>query len=997
MDNVTLNRGEYYQRVTGTTLADDMTGWYVESSIPVTVVSGAKAAAVGSSSGASDHLVEQVLPIEALASVYVASPTNSRPIGCTTCTQDVFRYIATEDNTVITTSPNLGTKTLQKGEFWELTTNVPHIATGTHPFYGFQYLGSQLSGTPQAGTGDPSLLAMPMVDQFQYRYMYAVPTSFAYNFINVTAPAGINFTIDGALVSPNWLTAGTINGITYRSATIPTTPGVHRMIGDQKYGLSVTGFGPTASYGYMGGSGLAPINAGCISGGPYQVLSCDPGTNYIQLNGRPTCGDGSTPIIQWSSTDGVVFSDPTIANPVAIVSGYGIFEITMTVNCGGNITSCSTDINIAEQLSGCAMSLQPPPDVTVYTDHGENYASNVNIGTATYSSPAAATLTNNALTQYPIGVTTVTWMVKDIYGRSKSASHSVTVIPYAPEITAPPAVRVPADAGQSYATAVVLGVPVVVVSARPGAITNDAPLQFPIGTTTVTWTVTDSIGQTASAAQVVTVVPPPVITAPPAITVTAGYDGFATVNDLQANGNASYTVYEDPALVTISGALVQYPVGTTNVTWTVEDGYHRTASGIQQVIVLAPLPVISLVAAVTVSNDPGVTFATLSLVPPTYQAIGPVTLTNDAPATFPLGTTTVTWILTDKYGKQVTATQDVTVVAAPPSITPPAAITVAAGATGFATAVNIGTATYSVSVNPAVVSNNAPVQYPIGNTTITWTVTDGLGRTASGTQVITVVNGCQPYAVTVTSIPTDNTPTGGNPNNLYIGYGAQSTKLQVNVPNTSGPHTFHWTGAMNKLSSATSAAPIFAPGTDAGTYTYYVTCTNANGCSSATSSITICVRDVRSLDKNGHWDGKKVIVCHLPPGNVPNVQMIDVSIKSVPAHVPLHGGDGLGNSCIQPSCTSPYARGIVPVAETFGVTVYPNPTPDGFALKVKSDDKYTRVTVRIVDAFGRTVEVFNEITVGRTILFGDKYASGSYYAEVIQGSDRKLIPVVKAK
>jgi hypothetical protein len=41
--------------------------------------------------------------------------------------------------------------------------------------------------------------------------------------------------------------------------------------------------------------------------------------------------------------------------------------------------------------------------------------------------------------------------------------------------------------------------------------------------------------------------------------------------------------------------------------------------------------------------------------------------------------------------------------------------------------------------------------------------------------------------------------------------------------------------------------------------------------------------------------------------------------------------------------------------------------------------------------------VFNEITVGRTILFGDKYASGSYYAEVIQGSDRKLIPVVKAK
>src|SRR6058998_2183000 len=56
----------------------------------------------------------------------------------------------------------------------------------------------------------------------------------------------------------------------------------------------------------------------------------------------------------------------------------------------------------------------------------------------------------------------------------------------------------------------------------PGAgFSNDAPTSFPKGATTVTWTVTDASGNTATATQVVTVEDHenPTITAPAAVTV----------------------------------------------------------------------------------------------------------------------------------------------------------------------------------------------------------------------------------------------------------------------------------------------------------------------------------------------------------------------------------------------------------------------------------------------------------------------------------------------
>ncbi|MES2006154.1 MAG: choice-of-anchor D domain-containing protein [Bacteroidota bacterium] len=104
-------------------------------------------------------------------------------------------------------------------------------------------------------------------------------------------------------------------------------------------------------------------------------------------------------------------------------------------------------------------------------------------------------------------------------------------------------------------------------------------------------------------------------------------------------------------------------------------------------------------------------------------------------------TLTRTWTATDACGNTSTKTQVITVQDTQlPLITAPADITVnnTAGQC-VATSVNLGTPVTSDNCGVKLVTNNAPATYPIGNTTVTWTVTDNSNNIATATQVITVV------------------------------------------------------------------------------------------------------------------------------------------------------------------------------------------------------------------------------------------------------------------
>lgn len=109
-------------------------------------------------------------------------------------------------------------------------------------------------------------------------------------------------------------------------------------------------------------------------------------------------------------------------------------------------------------------------------------------------------------------------------------------------------------------------------------------------------------------------------------------------------------------------------------------------------------------------------------------------VTNDAPPSFPLGETVVTWTARDRSGNSDADTQTVTVRdTTPPVVTPPPDIR--AEAAGFKTAVDTGMAAAADAADPAVeVTSDAPGRFPLGETVVTWTARDRSGNSATAVQ-----------------------------------------------------------------------------------------------------------------------------------------------------------------------------------------------------------------------------------------------------------------------
>jgi Bacterial Ig domain/Secretion system C-terminal sorting domain/PA14 domain/HYR domain len=106
--------------------------------------------------------------------------------------------------------------------------------------------------------------------------------------------------------------------------------------------------------------------------------------------------------------------------------------------------------------------------------------------------------------------------------------------------TAPDTIRTVTDFASSTAT-VALGTPATADNCSVASLTNNAPSVFPIGTTIVTWTVTDGSGNTATANQVVIVTLRPNIA--PRVTITSPADGatFPAGSTITATAAASDT------------------------------------------------------------------------------------------------------------------------------------------------------------------------------------------------------------------------------------------------------------------------------------------------------------------------------------------------------------------------------------------------------------------------------------------------------------------------
>lgn len=133
-------------------------------------------------------------------------------------------------------------------------------------------------------------------------------------------------------------------------------------------------------------------------------------------------------------------------------------------------------------------------------------------------------------------------------------------------------------------------------------------------------------------------------------------------------------------------------------------------------------------------------------------------ITDNAPATFPLGDTIITWTATDASGNSATTTQTITIVDTTiPNITAPADQTFeATGIITQLTTSDFGTATATDIFIPVTIDSDLPLQFPLGDTIITWFATDANDLTNSTTQIITLQDTTEP-TVTITNPATSTT------------------------------------------------------------------------------------------------------------------------------------------------------------------------------------------------------------------------------------------------
>ncbi len=446
----------------------------------------------------------------------------------------------------------------------------------------------------------------------------------------------------------------------------------------------------------------------------------------------------------------------SVLNNAPSVFPIGNTLVTWTITDAGGLTATDTQtITVIDNTSPSVVSIS---NTTISVDANQCSNSTYIISVPTTSDNCTvASVLSDAPATYSLGNTIVTWTVTDGVGLSVNVTQTISVIDnITPSILSPANVTLTADAGQCSSSSVVLGTPTTSDNCSIASITNNAPLTYPFGNTIVTWTITDGSGLMATCTQTVSIVDNivPSILSPANVTVTTDVNqcgsstvvlGIPTTSD---NCTVTSVVNDGPST---------YPLGNTVVTWTVTDEGGLTATSSQTVTVIDNIPPVIISApntTITTDVNQCVNSNYIIAVPTASDNCTIASVLSDAPTTYSLGNTIVTWTVTDGSGLMINASQTITVIdAILPTIISPSNISVYTDA-GQCSSLNVllGTPTVSDNCSVASVVNDAPSVYALGNTIVTWTVTDGNGLVSTSTQTVTVMDSIKPSIISPSNV-----------------------------------------------------------------------------------------------------------------------------------------------------------------------------------------------------------------------------------------------------
>ena len=415
---------------------------------------------------------------------------------------------------------------------------------------------------------------------------------------------------------------------------------------------------------------------------------------------------------------------------------------------------------------------------------------------------------------FPLGATEVTVTATDAAGNTSSDTLTVTVTDQtAPVIVSASGVTFEATGAEGYTGTTDSVIAAIVVSdnvdaAPTVALGDGVGSSFGFTPTDVAITVTDAAGNSTPGTVTVTVVD---TTAPEfsganqlVLTIDAETEAPVASSDERVNawlaGVTASDLVDGETAVTNSELPAGFPVGPTTITFTSSDAAGNEAT--KEVIVLVAVgPAVSVADSITVVSLDGEAVAASQVQIAAFIAAASATdfsgnaldVTNDAPDSFPLGETVVTFSAVDSDDRQGQNSASVTVIAAngdtdtdgdgiddlfevensldpnnaedgeadadgdgrsnldeylegkdpnaddvAPVVTAPA--DVSASSTGPLTSVVLGDATAVDTLDGDLTPTaDNPGPYAPGSVTVTWTATDAAGNVGSAEQQVVVL------------------------------------------------------------------------------------------------------------------------------------------------------------------------------------------------------------------------------------------------------------------
>ncbi len=371
------------------------------------------------------------------------------------------------------------------------------------------------------------------------------------------------------------------------------------------------------------------------------------------------------------------------------------------------------------------------------------------------NSPTIFNLGQASGSSFPVGTTNVTFRATDASNNSATCSFAVVVNDtQVPTITCPAAMTLPTMPGFCSAVATFADATATDNCTNSPTIFNlgqASGSSFPVGTTNVIFRATDASNNSATCSFTVVVndTQVPTITCPATVTLSAP-TGLCSAVATFPNATAMDNCTALPAVVSLgppSGST--FPVGTTNVIFRATDAAGNSATCSFSVVVNdTQLPIIQCPASLTLPAAPGVCTAVALFGDARATdncTISPavVNLGQPSGASFPLGTTSVTFRTTDPSGNSATCSFTVIVIDTQvPTITCPTTLNLTATGnmcTAVATFAN-ATATDNCTASPTMANLGQPSgsPFPIGTTNVTFRATDASGNSATCSFAITV-------------------------------------------------------------------------------------------------------------------------------------------------------------------------------------------------------------------------------------------------------------------